>query len=939
MNLFSFNLPLLVLLPFLVAPLVALVNRYHRLAPAWLAGIITLLSLALLWPSTNAVFAGQTIIQSWQWIPVIDLQFSYRLDGLALLFALLILLIGLLIIFYARYYLTPKDSTGRFYAYLLMFMGSMLGIVLSENILQLVVFWELTSLTSFLLISFWQYRQDARQGARMALTVTGAGGLALLGAMILLGQMAGSYQLTEVLAAADSIKADPFFVPTLLLFLLAVFTKSAQFPFHFWLPHAMAAPTPVSAYLHSATMVKAGIFLLARFFPVFSGTPEWIWLVGGAGMITLILGAYIALFKHDLKGLLAYSTLSHLGLITLLFGFSTEMALVAALFHIINHAIFKGSLFMVAGIIDHESGSRDMRKLNGLFKMMPHTAVLAMIAAASMAGVPLLNGFISKEMFFEQALSASSGDWTLWIVPLMVTVAGVLAVAYSLRFIHDVFFNGEPIDLPKIPHEPPRFMKIPVDILVVLCLLVGVAPMLLLGPILKVAAAASLQSTAPTFSLAIWHGFNLPLMMSFIALALGVLLYFQRKKLWDWHERSLLRIEGKTIFDWLMWRLIRTSRKVTAIFDRNALQPAVSWLLAAALLIGFTAFVRFPSPILGDRPLLAADAMTIVMAGMLMIASLLTVILHHKRLVSLITVGVVGLLVALGFVLFSAPDLALTQLSVEVVTIVLLLLALFFLPQHTPQERSFARSTRDGLISVLSAVAVFTLTMAVLSRDYQPISQFFLDNAKLGGGGTNVVNVILVDFRGFDTLGEIVVLALAGLCVYAMLHGLKLSAPSKDIDGISWSLDPHPPIMQTLTRLLFPLMLMVAVFIFLRGHNLPGGGFIAGLVASVALISQYLANGIDWTNERLKANMHLVIGTGLLIATVTGLVPLLLGFPFLTTAFTYLNWPVIGTFEIASAIAFDLGVFLTVVGSSVMILVELGKLSHAAHFMHAEESN
>ncbi|HET8808344.1 MAG TPA: hydrogen gas-evolving membrane-bound hydrogenase subunit E, partial [Methylophaga sp.] len=491
----------------------------------------------------------------------------------------------------------------------------------------------------------------------------------------------------------------------------------------------------------------------------------------------------------------------------------------------------------------------------------------------------------------------------------------------------------------KTPHEPPRFMKIPVDILVVLCLVVGIAPMLLLGPILNVAAAASLQDSAPTFSLSIWHGFNLPLLMSFIALVLGVLLYFQRKKLWDWHERSLLRIEGKIIYDWLLWKLIRAGRKVTAIFDRNALQPAVSWLLAAALFVGFAAFAQFPTQILGDRQLLPADAVTIAMAGIMMTASFLTAALHHKRLVSLITVGVVGLLVALGFVLFSAPDLALTQLSVEVVTIVLLLLALFFLPQHSPQERSFARSMRDWIISGLSALTVFILTMAVLSREYQPISQFFLDNAKPGGGGTNVVNVILVDFRGFDTLGEIVVLALAGLGVYAMLHGLKLSAPSKDIHGLAWSYDPHPPIMQTLTRLLFPLMLMVAVFIFLRGHNLPGGGFIAGLIASVALISQYLANGIDWTNERLKANMHLVIGAGLLIAMLTGLVPLLLGFPFLTTAFTYLNWPIVGTFEIASAIAFDLGVFLTVVGSSVMILVELGKLSHAAHFMPEEEPN
>jgi multicomponent K+:H+ antiporter subunit A len=325
------------------------------------------------------------------------------------------------------------------------------------------------------------------------------------------------------------------------------------------------------------------------------------------------------------------------------------------------------------------------------------------------------------------------------------------------------------------------------------------------------------------------------------------------------------------------------------------------------------------------------------MAIVLIIATILTVALHQRRLIALINIGVVGLIISLGFVKFSAPDLALTQLSVEVVTIVLLLLALFFLPQHTPQERNYVRFARDGVLSVASAVAVFTLTMAVLSRDLAPISYFFLENAKPGGGGANVVNVILVDFRGFDTLGEIVVLALAGLSVFAMLKGLSLSAPSHDTNGVAWSLDPHPPIVQTITRLLVPLMLMVAVFIFLRGHNLPGGGFIAGLIAAVALISQYLANGIHWTNERLKMDMHNVIATGLLIAVVTGLVSISLGYPFLTSAFTYLNWPIVGQFEIASAIAFDLGVFLVVVGITVMILVELGKLSYNAQVVTAEE--
>ena len=937
MSLLSFNLPLAALLPFAAAPLAAWSTRYNRLASAWVAGLTTLLTLAILFPSMQAVFAGETLIQQWSWLPAIGFNIAFRLDGLALLFALLILLIGLLVIFYARYYLSAKDSMGRFYAYMLMFMGSMLGIVLSENLLQLVVFWELTSITSFLLISYWQYRQDARQGARMALAITGAGGLALLGGVLLLGHIVGSYELTQVLASGDLIRGHDLYLPTLLLILLGVFTKSAQFPFHFWLPHAMAAPTPVSAYLHSATMVKAGIFLLARFFPALSGTPEWSWLVGTAGMLTLLIGAYVALFKHDLKGLLAYSTLSHLGLITLLFGFGSQMALVAAIFHIINHATFKGSLFMVAGIIDHESGSRDMRKLNGLFKMMPHTAMLAMIAAAAMAGVPLLNGFLSKEMFFEQAISASDTTLAAWTIPALVTLAAIFSVAYSLRFIHDVFFNGEPIDLPKTPHEPPRFMKIPVDILVVLCLIVGVAPMLLIGPILSVAVAASLQAPAPEFSLAIWHGFNLPLMMSFIALVLGVAVYTVRHRLFAWHDRCLHGIEGKAVFDWLQWKTIRFAKKVTDYFDQTTLQPSVSWVIGGALVLSILTFFQFNSPLFGDRTLMEADVITILMALTLIVASLLTVVLHHQRLTSLISIGVVGLVVALGFVKFSAPDLALTQLSVEVVTIVLLLLALFFLPQHTPQERSYIRLSRDGIISISAAVAVFLLTMAVLSREYTSIANFFIENAKPGGGGTNVVNVILVDFRGFDTLGEIVVLALAGLGVFAMLEGLKLAAPAKDVEGLEWSHDPHPPIMQTLTRLLFPLMLMVAVYIFLRGHNLPGGGFIAGLIASVALISQYLANGIDWTNERLRTDMHRVMWLGLLIATGTGVVSMLLSYPFLTSAFTYLNWPVVGEFEVASAIAFDLGVFLVVVGATVMILVELGKLSHAAHFINVED--
>lgn len=931
MNFLDFNLPLVVLLPFAGAIFAAMASKINRLAAAYTSAGVTILTLALLAPAMSLPFSSQTLVQSWSWIDSIGLQFAFRLDGLSLLFALLILIIGLLVIVYARYYLAAKDCMGRFFAYLLMFMGSMLGIVLSENLLQLVVFWELTSITSFLLISYWQHREDARQGARMALAITGAGGLALLGGVLLLGHIVGSYQLSDVLAAGDLVREHPLYLTTLVLILLGVFTKSAQFPFHFWLPHAMAAPTPVSAYLHSATMVKAGIFLLARFFPVLSGTPEWMWLVGGAGLITLLIGAYTALFKHDLKGLLAYSTISHLGLITLLFGFSTQLAAVAAIFHIINHATFKASLFMVAGIIDHETGSRDMRKLNGLLKYMPHTAALAIIASAAMAGVPLLNGFLSKEMFFDQAVSASHANSMAWLIPALVTVAGIFSVAYSIRFIHDVFFNGEPIDLPKTPHEPPRFMKVPVDLLVIACLAVGILPIYTVAPLLDVAVVGTLQNEAPQYSLAIWHGITMPLIMSMIALGVGTLVYFKRDKLFRFHERYLESIDARRYFEIGLNKIIQLSISISRGFDKGSLQHASMWVILTSIIAGIIGFISVSSPLLGDRDFIDLDGITLVTAAILILASLMTTIWHRQRLLSLVVIGVIGLIISLGFVKFSAPDLALTQLSVEVVTIVLLLLALYFLPQITPKETDRTRLWRDAILALVSGLGVTLLTLMVLSRDFAPISDYFLANSVPGGGGTNVVNVILVDFRGFDTLGEIVVLALAGLGVFAMLQGMTLPAPNQDADGRIWNSDAHPAIMQTLTRLLLPLMLLVAVYIFLRGHNLPGGGFIAGLIASVALIVQYLANGIGWTQKRLKIDMHWAIGFGLLIAVSTGLVAMGLGYPFLTSDFSHVHWPVVGKFEIASAIAFDLGVFLVVVGATVMSLVQLGKLSTASH--------
>jgi multicomponent K+:H+ antiporter subunit A len=925
------NLLFVVLIPLAGAALTGWVSRFGRMRAAWTAGALTLLALLSLAPSMSAPFRGETLIAHWPWIPEAGLSLSFRLDGLGLLFAVMILGIGLLVILYARYYLAERDCLGRFYAYLLLFMGSMLGVVLSENLILLVIFWEMTSLSSFLLINYWRKRDDARRGARMALTVTGLGGLALLGGILLLGEIVGSYELSDVLAAGDQVRAHPLYTLTLVLILLGAFTKSAQFPFHFWLPHAMAAPTPVSAYLHSATLVKAGVFLLARLFPVLSGTAEWSWLVIGAGVSTLLIGAWFALFKHDLKGLLAYSTISHLGLITLLFGIATPLAAVAGVFHIINHATFKASLFMAAGIIDHECGTRDMRRINGLWRYMPYTGTLAMVAAASMAGVPLFNGFLSKEMFFAETASFLEEHPWGWALPGIVVVAGMLAVAYSLRFIHDVFFNGDPVDLPRTPHEPPFWMKVPVEVLVALCLLVGVLPALTVEPLLNVASAGMLQEATPDHNLAIWHGFNLPFMMSVAALLGGVLIYAGRKPLFLLAARLAGRLDAKAVYAWLLAGLLGFAGGLTERLDNGSLQRMVLLFVVSAVTLGLTGFLSSDSPLTGDVAPSPMDGVSLLVAIGLVAVTIATLVLHRRRLTALIVVGGVGLLVSLIFVKFSAPDLALTQLSVEIVTIVLLLLALYFLPQRSPAESSRLRRVRDLGVATLAGGGAAALTWAILTRPLDSISGYFLANSVPGGGGTNVVNVILVDFRGYDTLGEISVLALAGLGIYAMLKDLNLPGLSHDADGRPWNWDTHPTIMAALTRLLLPLALLVSVFIFLRGHNQPGGGFIAGLITAIALILQYLTNGVQWTQRRLTTNMHPLIGAGLLIGTLTGAASLVLGYPFLTSTFTHVHWPMVGDFELASAIAFDLGVYLVVVGATLLILIHLGRMHSESH--------
>ena len=921
------TLSLIVLLPFLGLWLPKIGERFGRSACALGASITPLAALALLISHYEMVFAGQTLLFSVPWLPGLGLDLSFRLDGLGFLFALMILGIGLLVILYARYYLYKTEPTGRFYGYLLLFMGAMLGVVLSENLLLMLMFWELTSLASFLLIGFWSHKSDARGGARMAFTVTGGGGLALLAGILLIGHVVGSFALTDVLAAGDVIRTHALYPLILILVLLGIFTKSAQFPFHFWLPHAMAAPTPVSAYLHSATMVKAGVFLLARLYPALADSELWFYLVSITGLVTLLIGAVLALFQHDLKGLLAYSTISHLGLITLLFGLDSPLSNVAAVFHIINHATFKASLFMAAGIIDHETGSRDMRRLSGLIRYMPHTAILAMVASLAMAGVPLLNGFLSKEMFFAETLEQNLLGSFYWLIPAVATVAGAFAVAYSLRFIHDVFFDGEPIELPKYPpHEPARYMKIPVEILVLLCLLVGMLPALTVAPLLASAASASLGGELPQYSLAIWHGLNFPLLMSCLALVGGILIYAARKPLFSWYD-GLPTIHSRKVFERGVAFAVEASRRFTHWVDNQSLQRYLALLLISTIGVLVWSLVDLPT-LKGSIALTAVDGLMALLLAVLAVSALGTLMFHRRRLVAVLIIGVAGLMVALTFARYGAPDLALTQISVEVVTIILMLLALFFMPDMTPKESSSLRVLRDVMIALSLGVLVSMLTLAILTRPYDvSLANYFIEQSLPGGGGTNVVNVILVDFRGFDTLGEIAVLAVAGVGIYGLLHGLHLPYPKVDYQGRPWSTDSHPMILDNLSKMLLPLALLVSAFIFIRGHNLPGGGFIAGLITAAALILQYISHGVTWTQARQPLSYHRLAGLGILIAGLTGLGSLAFASPFLTTAFTHVHLGVLGEIELATALFFDLGVYLTVVGATLLILSNLGHVS------------
>lgn len=959
------TLVLLLVLPFLGSLVAACIPANARNAEAWLAGLVALACALLLVVQFPAILEGQVVRASVPWMPDHGVDLTLRVDGFSWLFGMIITLLGAMIALYARYYMSPADPVQRFFSFFLAFMGSMLGVVLSGNLIQLVVFWELTSLSSFMLIAYWHHRIDARRGARMSLTITGAGGLCLLAGMLMIGHVVGSYDLDVVLNSGDVVRDNPWYTAIVILVALGALTKSAQFPFHIWLPNAMAAPTPVSAYLHSATMVKAGVFLLVTLWPVLSGTPQWTVILGTAGAASLLLGAYAATFQSDVKGVLAYSTISHLGLITLLLAMDSSLALVAAVFHIINHATFKASLFMAAGIVDHETGTRDMQRLSGLFRSMPLTATLAVVAAAAMAGVPLLNGFISKEMFFSETIHASDSALIGFGLPVLAVIAGAFSVTYSLRFIRTVFFGKQATDLPRAPHEPPLMMLIPSAILVLTCLVVGILPGVLPGVFLHTAVKALLGANTPYYSLSVWHGFNLPLLMSFFALICGVGIFFllrARLQAKPGVVPLIYRFDGRRTFEsvmeWIDWvsgimlRLTQSVRLQTQLFIL-----VLVTLIAAGLPLLRGVWMQ-PEVVTKPEPFFALLWITGIVCAIGAAASA-----KYHRPAALLLASGAGLCTVITFAWLSAPDLALTQLTVEVVTLVLILLGLRWLPRRmavegedeTPMRSAVftvLRRSRDFILATLAGLGCAAIAYAIMTRPRPAgVSSFFIEQSVPLGGGANVVNVILVDFRAFDTFGEITVLGIVALTVYALLRRFRpppetlqlpkarrikisdtrLLDPFGEPDAKALLPDGVMKIPSVLVRLLLPLAAMVSVYFLIRGHNLPGGGFVGGLIMATAIIIQYMVGGVIWVESRQKLHPQYWMGIGLLAAGTAAVLVWWFSKPFLSSIAVDLSLPLVGTVHLSSVLLFDIGVYTLVIGATVLMLIALAHQSLRLH--------
>jgi multicomponent Na+:H+ antiporter subunit A len=888
-----------------VAPL--LVRMLGRNA-AYPLAVAFLVAAGLLAGEIPELTEGTAVTSSLPWVPSLGISASLYVDGLAMFFAQLVLLIGAVVLAYSARYLEPDAPVGRVLTLMVLFAASMLGFVLAGDLVLLFVCWELTSITSFLLIGG---KGTSGSGpALRALIVTAVGGLALLAGVVLLAIAAGSTDLGILLSSPSLIRDSALGPAAAVAVVLAVVTKSAQVPFHFWLPGAMVAPTPVSAYLHAATLVKAGIYLLLRTTPLFSGSDGWLYGLTLLGLVTAVFGAATALRQTDLKALLAYSTVSQLGFLIALIGLGTTAAIQAAVLHTAAHALYKGTLFMAAGVIDEQTGSRDIRRLSGLRRTMPVTAAVTGIAGLSMAGVPPLVGFVSKEEAFKAFLEAPGAGWFGPLAAGLALASTVLTFAYGLRIFTGVFLGPSTPG----PVEASRSFLAPAVLTGLTGLVLGIGAAQL-NPAVSRVAADTLAGPVEV-DLALWHGFTPALALSAATIVGGMLLWHRRTAVDAALDRIEPRWSGDAAFDRCYDATLALGARVAQPWDSDAPARHIAIPILALCVLGVGAFVvagGLPAAPIGTTR--TADWFFVGVAVPLLLGLMLT----RSPFTAVTLLGVTGFLVAGWFLLAGGPDLALTQLLVETLTVLLVILVLRRLPDRWATVPHGRRRSSAALAIAAGGIAGFSTLVLTGARDRSDVAQYVLDNAEAETGGTNVVNTVLVDFRALDTLGETAVVAAAAL-------GLGVLLGSRSVRPGSEATPPEPPgdpVLVSIQRMLLPVVAVTGVYLVIRGHDYPGGGFIGALVAGAALMLRRLARGPAASQERRLLRVPLLLGVGLSLCLAAGLLGWLAGASFLDFRAAKAATPWLAAVEITPGLVFDFGIFSVVLGLVVAVLARL----------------
>jgi multicomponent Na+:H+ antiporter subunit A len=911
----------------------------RRLGPRGflLLAIAPAASLAWMVAQAGRVADGETLQARFRWVPTLDLEIAFAMGSLGWVLSLLVTGIGALVLAYCAWYFTDGDpGVPAFGAHFLAFAGAMLGLVLSGDLLLLYVFWELTTVFSFLLIGHDPADRSSRSAAMQALILTTLGGLAMLVGILLLHSATGTFRVAEVLADPPS-GAGAAVAVSLLLF--GALTKSALVPFHFWLPGAMAAPTPVSAYLHAAAMVKAGVFLVALLAPAFAAVPLWRPVLLGVGVATMVVGGWRALRQHDIKLLLAYGTVAQLGFLTVVAAVGTRSAAFAALGMLAAHALFKAALFLVVGIVDHSTGTRDIRRLSGLGRSKPVLAGVAAVAGASMAGLPPLLGFAAKESVLVALTDvALTGDGTGlgpvsgWLVAVGVTVGSVLTVAYTARFLWGTFATKPGVRRTS-PHAIPTGFLVAPALLAGLSLLAG----FLGGPLTRLLTPYAQQFPSGEHEpyLALWHGLGPAVWLSLASLAGGSLLFARREQLHELQRRLSFPVDSQHVYQRSVRALDRGAVEVTGRTQRGSLPIYLGVILTVlALVPGGATVAALRAEQVGwrwwDTPSQAAAGAVVAVAAVLTVRS-------RRRLRAVVLMGVTGYGTALLFQLHGAPDLALTQVLVETLTVVIFVLVLRRLPgafTDRPLQRNRYWRVAVGLGAGLVTAGI--LLVATSARTADPVSDAFGPEAVDYGGGQNVVNVTLVDIRAWDTLGELAVLVTAATGVASLLFIQTRGGVLRRVRDVARSVPPDHPvrarpatwlpggrtmaperrsiIFEVVTRLVFHTIVVFSIYLLFAGHNNPGGGFAAGMVTGLALVVRYLAGGRHELDEALPVDAGALIGAGLAIATGSALAPLAFGGTVLQSAVVDLPVPVLGNIHLVTSLGFDIGVYLVVVG-------------------------